>query len=96
MKIIERYFVTLDNATTKWEMGIPNKHPETKPIYDREGNYVGEWNGELSTGAKYQSKRIEAQSTQNPLSALPQKAIDSNAKPNQPRITGMVDCTKTP
>lgn len=34
----------------------PNKHPETKPIYDREGNYVGEWNGKIVSGPQYSTQ----------------------------------------
>jgi NADPH-dependent curcumin reductase CurA len=36
-----------------------NKESETKPMYDREGNYLGEWNGKVTTGAQYRTKTTD-------------------------------------
>lgn len=34
-----------------------HKHPETVPMYDRDGKYLGEWNGKVESGPKYQTQK---------------------------------------
>ncbi len=52
--------ITLTDCTTK-NLGAhadpkrvtSTQNTETVPMHDREGNYIGEWNGKIESGAQY-------------------------------------------
>jgi hypothetical protein len=52
----EHIIFVLEHASKTYNCRQTPVQPDesTKPMYDREGNYLGEWNGKVVTGAKYQ------------------------------------------
>jgi len=45
------------------------KQSETVPMHDREGNYVGEWNGKIESGPRYPTQQQDEPRTENATGA---------------------------